>query len=146
MEIKRLKADDLKALARLYRNFWNEESSLEKMQETFQRLEGNPNYILLCAEEQGNMVGSIMGIICEELYGDCKPFMVVEDVVVDKNHRRAGIGTTLMREVEKCATERGCSYIIFVTESERQEAHRFYESLGYELDAYKGFKKRLSDN
>ena len=29
-------------------------------------------------------------------------------------------------------------------ESERREAHRFYESLGYKSETYKGFKKRLN--
>ena len=69
--------------------------------------------------------------------------MVIEDVVVDKNHRRAGIGTALMLKLESIAKERNCSYIIFVTESDRVEAHRFYQSLGYKLDEHKGFKKRL---
>ena len=84
-----------------------------------------------------------MGIVCEELYGDCKPFMVIEDVVVQKDHRRSGIGSALMGALERCAVERNCNYIIFVTESERKEAHRFYESLGYNSHAYQGFKKYL---
>jgi hypothetical protein len=33
-----------------------------------------------------------MGILCEELYGQCRPFMAVEDVIVDQAHRRRGIG------------------------------------------------------
>ncbi|HEC62708.1 MAG TPA: hypothetical protein ENI27_10730 [bacterium] len=36
-----------------------------------------------------------------------------------------------MLKLENIATERNCSYIIFVTESDRVEAHRFYQSLGY---------------
>ena len=143
MEIRRLTENDLVSLAVLYKQFWGEESSLEKMRATFQRLKRNPNYILLVADQQNNLVGSVMGIICEELYGDCKPFMVVEDVIVDKRQRRLGIAPSLMRELERCAAKHNCSYIIFVTESERTEAHRFYESLGYKSDAYKGFKKRL---
>ena len=84
-----------------------------------------------------------MGIVCEELYGDCKPFMVIEDIVVNKDHRRSGVGSALMGALEGCAVERNCNYIIFVTESERTEAHRFYESLGYNPNACKGFKKYL---
>ena len=143
MEIRKLTEDDLVNLAVLYKQFWGEESSLEKMRVTFQRLKINPNYILLVADQRNNMVGSVMGIICEELYGDCQPFMVVEDVIVDKHQRRLGIASLLMRELERCAVKHNCSYIIFVTESERTEAHRFYESLGYRSDAYKGVKKRL---
>ena len=143
MEIGRLTENDLPALAALYQQFWGEESCLEKMQATFQRLKDDPDYIFLAAKSDQRLVGSVMGIVCEELYGDCVPFMVVEDVIVDKARRREGIGSALMCELEKYATERDCGYILFVTESERTDAQRFYESLGYKPDAYKGFKKRL---
>jgi len=87
-----------------------------------------------------------MGIVCEELYGECRPFMVVEDVIVDQNHRRQGIGSLLMRELERRAIVRDCAYIIFVTEQDRTTAHAFYASLGYSPDKYRGFKKRLGDD
>jgi ribosomal protein S18 acetylase RimI-like enzyme len=125
----RLTEGDLQALAGLYKQFWGEESSLEKMRVTFRRLAMNPNYIFLGAKQDGHLVGSAMGIVCEELYGECKPFMVIEDVIVDENYRCAGIGSTLMRELEKFAAERECGYILFVTETDRNDAIRFYESL-----------------
>jgi GNAT superfamily N-acetyltransferase len=114
------------------------------MRSTFHRLSNDQNYIFLVAKANDCIVGSVLGVVCEELYGQCKPFMVIEDVIVDQNHRRKAIGTLLMRQLEAHATERGCDYIIFVTENERTEAHRFYESLGYAPDAYRGFKKRLA--
>jgi ribosomal protein S18 acetylase RimI-like enzyme len=49
----------------------------------------------------------------------------------------------LMDELEKMAVDSDCGYVIFVTEVERTDAQRFYESLGYKPDAYRGFKKRL---
>jgi ribosomal protein S18 acetylase RimI-like enzyme len=144
MNIRKLTEDDLVGLAALYKQFWGQSSSLEKMRATFQRLNKDPNYLLLVADKENVIVGSVMGIICEELYGDCRPLMVVEDVIVDKHQRRLGIGSSLMRQLEGYAVKHNCNYIIFVTESERSEAHRFYESLGYRSDAYKGFKKRLN--
>ena len=69
--------------------------------------------------------------------------LVVEDLIVDKNQRRNGVRSALMRELEKCATDHDCCQIIFVTEADRMEAHRFYRSLGYEFESYKGFKKRM---
>lgn len=134
---------DLPALARLYKQFWNEESAPEKMRRTFLRLSPNPAYIFLGAKRNDTLAGSVMGIVCEELYGDCRPFMVVEDVIVDSGHRRNGIGARLMRELERHAISRNCAYILFVTENARADAIRFYTSLGYDPDAYRGFKKRL---
>lgn len=144
MEIERLTEGDLPRLAELYKQFWGEDSSLDKMRATFQKLSNNPNYVFLVAKSNRRVVGSVMGIVCEELYGECRPFMVVEDVIVDKEQRRKGIGASLMHELETIAADRVCGYIIFVTEKERIDAHRFYESLGYKPDAYKGFKKRLA--
>ena len=143
MEIGRLTENDLPALAELYRQFWGEGSCLERMRATFQRLKDDPDYVFLAAKSDQRLVGSVMGIVCEELYADCVPFMVVEDVIVDKARRREGIGSALMCELEKYAAERDCGYILFVTESERTDAQRFCESLGDKPDAYKGFKKHL---
>jgi GNAT superfamily N-acetyltransferase len=143
MKVTELIESDLEALAGLYKQFWGEDSSLEKMHATFQSLRTNPNYIFLVARRDGRLAGSVMGIVCEELYGECKPFMVVEDVIVDQNHRRQGVGSLLMRELERLAISRDCAYIIFVTEQDRTTAHQFYESLGYNPDKYRGFKKRL---
>jgi GNAT superfamily N-acetyltransferase len=101
-----------------------------KMRSAFSRIITNQAYILLAAKHHGRLSGFVMGIICEELYGDCRPFMVVEDLIVDNHRRRDGIGSALMRELEKIAVGHGCCQIIFVTEADRTEAHRFYASLG----------------
>ena len=138
-----LEEQDLPVLAELFQQFWNEESNLEKMQTKFSELIENPAYILLGAKINSRLVGFAMGIICEELYGECESFMVIEDVIVDKNQRRSGIGSALMSALEKHAIERNCCQIIFVTESNRTETVRFYASLGYDPDSHTGFKKRL---
>jgi len=143
MLIRRLETEDLPALAHLYMQFWNEKSFLEKMRETFARLRGNPDYVFLVADMDEDVVGSLMGVVCEELYGECRPFMVIEDVIVDREFRQQGIGTALMRAIEEQAVSRDCNYIIFVSERERTDALPFYRSLGYEPDSYRGFKKRL---
>ena len=69
--------------------------------------------------------------------------MVVEDVVVDEAHRRAGVGSALMRELEVYANRRQCRYIMLITDSDREGAQRFYGSLGYESSDHVAFKKAL---
>ena len=143
MDISNLTEHDLSSLADLFRQFWGKNSSLEKMRATFARLATNPAYILLTAKQEERLVGFVMGIICEELYGDCKQFMVIEDLIVDKKQRRNGVGSALMQELEKSAIAYDCYQILFVTEEDRLEAHQFYRSLGYKFEPYKGFKKRI---
>jgi hypothetical protein len=92
MEIVALKEQDLPDLAQLYRQFRGEGSCLEDMRKPFRRLRKNANYTFLGVRAGGRLVASVMGILCEELYGQCRPFMVVEDVIVDQAHRRRCIG------------------------------------------------------
>jgi len=143
VKIKRLTESDLSALAELFQQFWNENSSPGKMQSTFSRISANPAYILLAARQDGCLVGFAMGIVCEELYGECKPFMVIEDLIVDRSHRRTAVASELMRRLERYAVAHECCQIIFVTEAHRTEALKFYQSMGYEFEPYKGFKKPL---
>lgn len=143
MDIKRLSEHDLPELAGLFKQFWGENSSIVKMRTTFSKLVENPAYILLAAKSDEKLAGFIMGVVCEELYGDCQPFLIMEDFVVDKNSRRGGIGAALMKTLEQCAIERGCTQIIFLTEADRPDALGFYRSQGYNHEPYKGFKKQL---
>ena len=111
------------------------------MKNKFFELQQNDAYILLCAVEKDNIAGSVMGIICEELYGDCQPFLLLENMIVDSAYRKKGIGKALFVELEKRAKSKGCRQIILVTETNRKDACAFYESLGFHPTANKGYKK-----
>jgi GNAT superfamily N-acetyltransferase len=138
-----LRERDLPDLAQLYRQFRGEDSSLVEMRRTFRRLRRDKSYFLLAARENGRLVGSVLGILCRELYGGCLPFMVVEDMIVDQAHRRRGIGRQLMRRIEREALVNQCSYIMLVTDANRVEALDFYEHLGYHPARYRACKKYL---
>jgi ribosomal protein S18 acetylase RimI-like enzyme len=143
MIIRKMIIEDIPGLAMLYKQFWNENSCIEKMQNQFEKLQHNDTHILLCAVGQNQLVGSVMGIVCEELYGDCRPFMVIENMIVDKNYRKNGIGKALFSELERIAKERNCTQIILVTETDRIDACRFYESMGFKPKSNNGYKKIL---
>src|SRR5690606_21875315 len=87
-------------------------------------------------------VGTAMAILCYDLVGECNTFILVENVVVDPDYQRQGIGRLLMKTIEDFGQQNECKYIILVSEMERHGSHRFYESLGYTSDQ-QGFKKRL---
>jgi len=143
IEIKILLENDLKPLAKLYKQFWNEDSNSEKMKIKYKELENNPNYIFLCAIIDKIVVGSVMGIVCEELYGECRPYMLMEDLVVDKEYGRMGIGKSLMNELEKIAKKRDCYQMLFITDTDRRNAVSFYESLGFDSKTHIGFKRPI---
>lgn len=83
----------------------------------------------------------MLGIICKSLAANFEAFLVVEDVIVDEEFRRAGVGRALFMKMDEIALENKCAYSILVSSGFRKEAHRFYESMGYS-DSVLGFRKK----
>lgn len=144
VSINRISANDLENLADLYKELLYVEANLKKMKNTFQWIDSNDNYILLGAKDDNdNLIGSILGIICQDIIGGCRPFMVIENVIVKSNSRELGIGKKLIKYIENYAFEKNCSYTMLVSSAYRKEAHKFYQAVGYDIDAVQGFKKYL---
>jgi ribosomal protein S18 acetylase RimI-like enzyme len=143
MLIRNMIIEDMQELALLYKQFWHEDSDLGRMRSNFKVIAERGYYVVLCAIDNNKLVGSVMGIICDELYGQCKPFMVIENMIVDAGYRKRGIDKALISNLERIALERHCSQIILVTEASRADACAFYESVGYDSNMHKGYKKKL---
>lgn len=143
MKITQIQQKDLKKLGELYSQFWGDYSSLEQMTATFLKIKDDPHYIHLGAFLGKEMVGAIAGVICESLYGQCEPYLVLEDFIVDKAHRRKGIGRALITTLEKQAKNWACSQVILLTENNRTDAIGFYTALGFDPATHRGFKKTL---
>jgi len=143
IDIVRIKRNDLADLALLFEELSGKRTDINKMHQNFELIEKNENYYVLGAKCDGKLVGSLMGIICRDLVGECKPFIVIENVIVSNEFRGKGIGKKLMTEIERLAKEKNCYYTMFVSGIQRKEAHKFYESVGYKLDEVQGFKKYL---
>jgi len=134
---------DLPEIASLYKGFWGESSNLEQMQTRFELLKQDKRYCLLVAEHTCEVVGTIFGVVCDELYGNCLPFMVMEDLIVKESHMRTGVASLLMAQLEEFAKFMKCTQLQFITESNRTDAIRFYERIGYDSSKNVGFKKKL---
>ena len=112
--IRRLSEEDIESLAILYSQFWGIDLDCAKMRNKFAELQANPRYAIFCATVDGNDVGSVMGIVYDELYGNCRPFLLMEDLIVDRAYREQGIGKALMAVLEEYAAEHGCWQIQFI--------------------------------
>lgn len=57
----------------------------------------------------------------------------IEDLVVDENHRKKGIGTKLCRTAIDTAKNAGAMKLDLTSNPSRIGAHRLYESLGFTI-------------
>lgn len=134
--------NDLKELGNLYAELTESSTNFNKMKDVFPIIEQNPDYYLYKVEHNGVLVGTIMGIVCYEICADCKPFLVIEDVIVKSEYRRQHIGKFMFDQIENIAKTRGCYISILVSSYRHPEAHIFYEKIGF-TDPVKGFRKKL---
>jgi GNAT superfamily N-acetyltransferase len=57
--------------------------------------------------------------------------VVVQSLVVDRRARKSGIGKLLMAAAETWARSKGAKHVILHTRIDRNDAHAFYERIGY---------------
>ena len=142
MDVGDITRDELPQLAALLRELTGLSTPPDRLGATHAALAANPDARVLGARHNGRLAGAACGFLCQDIVGACRPFLVVENVVVAPIWRLLGVGRLLMDALEAWGRARGCSYAILVSGSARREAHAFYAALGYESCA--GFKKRLA--
>lgn len=142
--IANIEPADMEQLAALGEELTGTKPHMQQLKIILDKICRDPNYILIGAKnEQGQLLGSVMGILCLDIVGQCQPFMVLENLIVSRNNRRQGIAKQLVRYLEDCAREKNCYYIMLTSLAKRTEAHSFYESIGYAKGTVQGFKKYL---
>ncbi len=68
--------------------------------------------------------------------------MLIESVRVERNYRGQGIGKKFMEFAINRAKEKDCLFVQLTTSSDRTDAHRFYQNLGFSA-SHLGMKLRL---
>lgn len=145
IQIQNISASQLDELAELYTELDQSKTNMEKLKERFTALQSNLDYTFLgAADDSGKLVGAVMGIRCYDLTGECRPFMVLENMIVTKSSHRLGIGQMLVEAIEQIAIDSNCHSVTLFTSAWRTDAHQFYEKLGFTREAAYGYIKPLS--
>lgn len=77
------------------------------------------------AMQDGKIVGYIVALPLDENVAD------IESIAVDPDHAREGIGTVLLRSIERKCMALGTKRFILEVREKNEEAIQFYEKLGY---------------
>ena len=76
----------------------------------------------------------IVGILCLTIYPVPTGLRsIIEDVIVDENVRRQGIGEALMRYAIDLAREAGADGVSLTSNPQREAANQLYRSMGFKL-------------
>ena len=126
-EIVRMLADDFLGAQR--ERFEN--PLPESYVKAFEEIAADRNNELIVAEIDGEIVGTLQITFTPSISFQGGKRATVESVRVDAKHRGKGLGKELIQWAIERAKNEGCHILQLTTNSERTDAHRFYENLGF---------------
>ena len=145
MEITMRKAtvEDIPGLDEVMQVISDGPGDRDKMAELIAKIAADEEKYLLVAVDEGSgeIAGSLLGVVFEDICGDCRPILLVENVAVLERYQGRGVGRMMFEEIERWGREMDCHYEMLVSGMGRTGAHKFYGAIGF--DQVKGFKKYL---
>ena len=118
-------------------------ASSEQVRQRLDPIQHSDDHGIFVAETAGGQVIGWVQVFVRQL-------LVVDrhaelgGLVVDAGHRGHGVGQLLMAEAEGWAWIRGCKALYVRSNIVREDAHRFYEGIGYErLKMSRVFLKKI---
>ena len=124
--VRMLADDDLGSQRERY-----EEPLPEAYYSAFEQIDGDSNHELIVAERDGEAIGTLHLMYLPSLSFQGGLRAQVESVRVDKRFQSQGIGSEMMRWSIARAKQRGAYVVQLTTHKTREDAHRFYERLGF---------------
>jgi len=112
------------------------ELGVHKIPPTFEELKelinSRSSTLLIARDPDEN--GPIAGVLCLSIYRVPTGLRsIIEDVIVDENMRRRGIGEALMRHAIELARAEGAEGVSLTSNPKREAANLLYQSMGFQL-------------
>jgi GNAT superfamily N-acetyltransferase len=141
LTIRVAEMNDAAALAQLMCELGYETTKSE-MKARLERIAADERYRTFVAVHGGNVCGMI-GTVTSPSYEHNDPGGRILALATLSTMRRCGIGRALIATAEQDFAQRGINRVALNTQFAREDAHKFYESLGYERNGWR-FVKQLS--
>ena len=135
---------DIPRILELYEELTDERHDLtqHEIKPLFNEISSMSGHELLVAEDDSMVVGTMVLLIVPNFSHGALPWAIMENQVVDPEHRRKGIGRLLTEYAIARAREAGCYKVQLMSSVKRGDSHRFYKRLGFKMSAY-GFRMYL---
>jgi GNAT superfamily N-acetyltransferase len=95
-----------------------------------------PNYTVFIAEIAGEAVGTFALLVMDKMEHGGAPAGIVDSVAVRQEVQGKGIGKKMMHFAMDRCREAGCYKLMLSSNMKREQAHAFYDSLGFERHGY----------
>ncbi|MEO8591933.1 MAG: GNAT family N-acetyltransferase [Candidatus Solibacter sp.] len=139
MDIRDATEADLPAVLRILADSGidgGESFTLAEARQHFAKIREQPGFRLLVAVVEGEIAGTYVLQFMQKLGKRGTPAGVVEDVAVAPGRQGQGIGRAMMVHAREACRQAGCYKLALSSNVGREDAHRFYEALGFERHGF----------
>lgn len=138
--IRKVEREDFDDVVRLFTQLWPEmQLNYDDLKYVFNEYLENRNCEMWCYGEKE--IAAVVTLTKRPSFYYGGQVAILEDIIVDQQHRGRNIGYELVRFVEKRLENEGIYGIEISTAFHRNNAHSFYEKLGYKRSGFH-FRKR----
>ena len=103
----------------------------ESYYSAFEQIHNDPHHELIVTERNGKVIGTLHLMYLPSISYQGGLRVQIESVRVDKRFQSQGIGSAMMKWSVDRARQRGAHIVQLTTHKSREDAHRFYERLGF---------------
>ena len=139
VSIRKAEKKDLKDILSLYSQpdmDNGEVLDINEAEHIFDKMKNYPDYSIYVAEFSGEIFGTFAFAIMDNLAHMGTRSGLIEDVVVSVSLQGKGIGRSMMERAIKICKGKGCYKVSFSSNLKRENAHRFYEGIGFKKHGY----------
>ncbi|GIJ58026.1 N-acetyltransferase [Virgisporangium aurantiacum] len=115
---------------------------LSPYEAAFAAIDADPAQLLVVAADGDRVVGTFQLTFIPGLARRGALRAQLEAVRVAAEYRNRGLGAAMMRWAIDEARSRGCALVQLTSDRTREDAHRFYERLGF-VASHEGFKLQM---
>ena len=135
IEIRFIQEKDYPQVADIWRNVLDIPVTDECLSETYTKMNGDDRYTTFVAEADGKIIG-LVTMVTALAIGHPNGYTKINGLGVLPEYQNKGVGGMLLKHAEKMAIENGTRYIGLASGFRHEEAHAFYEHMGYQKTSY----------
>jgi ribosomal protein S18 acetylase RimI-like enzyme len=103
----------------------------ESYYSAYEEINKDSNHELIVAELNGEVIGTLHLMFLPSISFQGGLRAQIESVRIDTQYQGRGIGNEMMKYAIECARQRNAHIVQLTTHKSREDAHRFYERLGF---------------
>lgn len=135
LEITEAKTEDIEAILTLQTQIYRVDTIAANGRETLKNQLKDESCEVLVAKLDEKKIGTAT-IHFIDVAARGQPYAFLEGLVIHEDHRGNGHGTEFFKKCLEIAKKKNCYKMLFTSGMNRQDAHKFYEKLGFKKWGY----------